>query len=89
MIHKRRVKEKIAQKCVVVVFSDKQIDISLVRTMLNLSSDIVVRIVVYMDEVLVHYRICAYAEEIGVDKRRGDKIFLYKKGEMIAYDCCK
>lgn len=88
IIDKDRNSQKKSEQRLVVVFIDSsEINCENIQNMLQINKNEVLRMVRIISSEEMCDRIISYVKELGIDKGKGDKVYLYSERGLMPYDC--
>lgn len=88
IIYKDRNSQKKSEQCLVVVFIDNsEINCENIKNMIHINKNEVLRMVRIISSEEMCDRIISYVKELGIDKGKGDKVYLYSERGLMPYDC--
>ena len=88
IIDKDRNSQKKSEQRLVVVFLDSsEINYDTIKCMLKINKNEVVKMVRISSCFEMIERLSSYVKELGIDKGRGDRVYLYSEGRLMPYDC--
>ena len=83
----RNIPKKSERSLVVILIDDLEINYDTIKCMLKINKNEVVRMVRISSCFDMIERISSYVKELGIDKGRGDRVYLYSEGRLMPYDC--
>lgn len=88
IIYKDRNIQKKSERSLVVIFIDGlEINYDTIKCMLKINKNEVVKMVRISSCFEMIERLSSYVKELGIDKGRGDRVYLYSEGRLMPYDC--
>lgn len=88
IIYKDRNVQSKPERTMVVVFIDApKINCDFIKKMIQIKKTDVVRMVRICSSNNMIERMNSYVMDLGIDKGKGDRIYLYSEGRLMPYDC--